>query len=516
MRPTGGFGRLDERGPYELGGSHVTTSVPPQPAEAVDRSFFGQPRGLMTLFLTEMWERFSYYGMRAILVLFLVDTVQNGGLGLSTATAASIYAIYNAMVYMLAIPGGWIADRLWGARRTVLIGAIVIAAGHYVMALPAESTIWIGLAAIAVGTGLLKPNISAMVGALYSETDTRRDAGFSIFYMGINLGAFIAPLITGWLGENVSWHAGFLVAAIGMTLALVQYVLGASTLPESSSRASRPATSDERRRVLRTSLLWLAAAAVLLAIDMSFGWFELDHVINALTVLAVAVPIVYFVVMFRTPGLTHTEISRLRAFIWIFVAATVFWMIYDQAGSLLNIFAQDKVDRDVLGFEFPASWYQSVNPVLILALAPVFAWLWTYLGSRQPSTPVKFGMALWGIALSFVIMALAGAAASDDTLISPLWLLAVYFVQTVAELLLSPTGLSVSTKLAPARFTGQVLGIWFLATATGNALNAQVTKLNGEVSDPVYYGSLAVVAALVGLLIFALAPRMKQLMSGVR
>ncbi len=227
--------------------------------------------------------------------------------------------------------------------------------------------------------------------------------------MGINLGAFIAPLITGWLGENVSWHAGFLVAAIGMTLALIQYVLGRGTLPESSERASRPATPEERARVIRTSALWLAAAVVLLAVDVSLGWFELDHVINALTVLAVAVPIVYFIVMFRTPGLTPTEISRLRAFIWIFVAATVFWMIYDQAGSLLNIFAQEKVDRDVFGFEFPASWYQSVNPVLILALAPVFAWLWTYLGTRQPSTPVKFAMALWGIALSFVIMALAGA-----------------------------------------------------------------------------------------------------------
>jgi proton-dependent oligopeptide transporter, POT family len=485
---------------------------------------FGHPSGLFNLFLTEMWERFSFYGMRAILVLFLVDSPANGGLGLATATAAALYSVYNAVVYLLALPGGWVADRLTGTRRAVLIGGVIIALGHYVLAIPAGLSVYAGLLLVAVGTGLLKPNISTMVGELYDqlpedEHHSRRDSGFSLFYMGINVGAWGGALVTGWLGVRYGWHVGFAAAAVGMTLALIQYLAAGRSLGDVGRTAHRPIDEYRRGLIVRRAgligvlgLVALSFAAVLLA--AATGRSVLDMVLLLVPLIVIVVPVFFFTTMLGEHTLTPTERSRIVAYIPIFLAAALFWLIYDQAGNLLNLFADDKVDNQVFGLDFPASWYQSVNPLLILLFAPVFAVLWARLGDRAPSTPVKFAIGLLGIGGSFAIMAVAGAAATTGR-ISPLWLLGVYLMQTLAELFLSPVGLSVTTKLAPTRFASQMMGLWFLATATGNAVGGYVVRLNGQLGDVVYYGLLAVLAGLVGLVFLLFAPRIRTLMAGV-
>ncbi len=465
--------------------------------------------------MTEMWERFSFYGMRALLVLFMAAPQDKGGLGLDPLTAAGVYSIYNAMVYMMSMPGGWVADRLWGARRAVLIGGIVIAAGHFVMAVPVTWFFWLGLLLIVLGTGLLKPNMSTMVGDLYGEHDTRRDAGFSLFYLGINLGAFLAPIVCGYLGENIDWHLGFGAAGVGMTIGLIQYVLGRRHIAGLGELPKQPATAAERTRTFRNAAIWLGAAVVVFGVDALLGNLRLSHVINILTVLAIAVPVAYFAMIYKARGLTGVERSRMSAFVWIFLAATLFWMIYDQAGGLLNLFVNDKVDRTILGWEMPTSWFQSIPALFVVLLAPVFAALWLRMGERQPHTAVKFALGLIAIGASFAVMAAAARAASGGALISPLWLAAVFLVQTVAELLLSPVGLSASTKLAPHRFVGQVMGLWFLATATGNALAAQVTKLHAAVPDALYYALLGAAAVLAGIAFLSFRRRMAELMAGV-
>jgi POT family proton-dependent oligopeptide transporter len=472
----------------------------------------------VVLFLTEMWERFSFYGMRAVLVLFLAAPLADGGFGLTAVAAATLYSIYNSMVYFMALPGGWIADRLLGTRRSVLWGGIVIALGHYCLAVSTRAMFYLGLVLIVLGTGLLKPNISAMVGELYDKHpelhESRRDAGFTLFYLGINLGAFIAPLLTGFFAARDDWHVAFGIAAVGMTIAVIQYVLGGRRLEGAGLKAHKPLQRHERNRILRVGAVVLAAVLVLLAVDVAAGTFRAQHVITALTLMALLVPALYFVVMFRDHSLSHQERNRVAAYVWIFIGAMLFWMIYDQAGSLVNLFTQNDVDRHVGGFEIPTAWFQSINPVLILLLAPVFAWLWTKLDRRQPTTPTKFSWALLGIGLSFLVMAVAGVLAGRG-LISPLWIVLVYFIQTCSELLLSPVGLSVTTKLAPLRYASQVMGLWFLATAAGNALNTWVTPLSAKVPAGVYYGGLGLLAIVVGLCFWLGARKIGQLMSGV-
>ncbi|GGO88159.1 peptide MFS transporter [Wenjunlia tyrosinilytica] len=492
-----------------------------QATPAGGKTFFGHPRGLATLFMTEMWERFSWYGMRGILVLYLTAAVADGGIGMKESTAVALYGVYNALVYMLAMPGGWVADRLWGARRAVLVGGVVIAAGHFVLAVPAEATFYVGLLMIAIGTGLLKPNISTMVGGLYKDSDSaRRDAGFTLFYMAINIGAFAAPLVVGTVGEKVNWHLGFGIAGVGMALAVIQYALGGRHLGEVGATAPTPASPAERRGVLRKAGMWLGVAAVALALDLVTGTYDIEHVVNVMAVLGIVVPIVYFAVMFRSPSLTGADRSKVKAFVWFFVTSVLFWMIYDQSGSLLNIFSEDKTDRDIGGWEFPASWLQSVNPVYVIALAPLFATVWVALAKRQrePSTVTKFALAMLLIGGSFGVMALAGAAAANSGTgkVTVFWLLAVYLVQTIGEMCLSPVGLSLSTKLAPAQFASQIMGLWFLATATGNAINGWATKLNEPLGDAGYYTLWAVLAVLGGLAFMVAHKRIRALMGDVK
>ncbi|MGX1886022.1 peptide MFS transporter [Streptomyces sp. NPDC055287] len=490
-------------------------------APSDEKTFFGHPRGMATLFMTEMWERFSWYGMRGILTLYLVAAVLDGPLEDRKVLAASIYGVYNAVVYMAAMPGGWVADRLWGARKAVLVGGIVIALGHFTLAVPNDIAFFCGLALIAAGTGLMKPNISVMVGGLYEgQSSARRDAGFTLFYMAINVGAMIAPLVVGYLGENVNWHLGFAVAGIGMSLAVVQYVLGGRHLGDIGREPAKPATPEEKRAVLRKVGLWVGIAVAALLLDILAGTYDIEHIVNVLAVLGVVVPIVYFVAIFRNPALTSEDRPKIKAYVWFFVTAVLFWMIYDQSGSLLTIFADDKTDRMIGGWEFPASWYQSVNPMMVIILAPIFAALWVKLAKRnsEPSTPMKFALAMLLIGGSFGIMGLAGAAAanSETGKVTVFWLLSVYLVQTIGEMCLSPVGLSLSTKMAPKLFVGQIMGLWFLASATGNALNGWTTKLNAPLGDAVYYSLWAVIAVAAGLAFMTAGKKIRALMGDVK
>jgi POT family proton-dependent oligopeptide transporter len=482
----------------------------------VEKTFFGHPRGLATLFFTEMWERFSYYGMRAILALYLYSAVSAGGLGVPQSSALSLVSVYGASVYMASLPGGWVADRLLGARRSVLYGGFLIMCGHFTLAVPGILTVYAGLLLIVLGTGLLKPNISEIVGELYGDDDPRRDAGFSLFYMGINLGALLAPLVCGYLGQRVDWHLGFAAAGVGMAAGLLQYVLGSRWLGEAGLRPANPLPATERRRVLgRVAVLAAAGVAVLVALAAA-GVFTADRAVVAISVLSVLLPAAYFTLMLRSPRVTPAERSRVWAYVPLFVAATLFWLIFEQASTVLTAYADQKTRTSVLGIAFPSSWYQSVNPVAILVLAPVFAALWMRLGPRQPSTPRKFAAAMVVIGSSFFLLALAGRSAGPDGRVSPLWLLAVYVVQTVAELLLSPVGLSVTTKLAPVAFASQTVGLWFLASAAGQGIGAQVVKLYGRVPDAVYFGAVGSAAIVAAGALGLAAPRLQVLMRGVR
>ncbi|MBE1536163.1 peptide MFS transporter [Actinomadura algeriensis] len=477
-----------------------------------ERTFFGHPWGLATLFFTEMWERFSFYGLRGILVLFLIAPPAESGLDMEEGTAKALLGVYMSMVYFVALPGGWIADRILGARRAVLWGCVIIMLGHVSMAIPAgAATVYLGLLLIILGTGLLKPNISTMVGKLYEgQDDARRDAGFSIFYMGINIGS-LAPFLVGWLGEKVNWHAGFGAAAVGMAIGLAQYVLGSRHLRGVGDVPGHRLAPDERRKFVRYLLAGLAFAAAVVAILAGIGELTVDAVTVALTVLALVVPAVYLGYLLRSHEVTEDERARLRAYVWLFVGAAVFWMIYDQAPGPLNVFADEHVDLNFFGWRMPTSWTQNINPILIICFAAVFAWLWTTRWGRRVSTPQKFAFALVMVGLSFVVMSMA-AADADGGRVTIAWLVAVYLLQVFGELSLSPVGLSVTTRLAPHAFAGQMMGVWFLATAAGDAVGGQVARLEDAWGDVRYFLTLGAFTIVAGAAMFAFVRSLRRLM----
>ncbi len=491
----------------------TATNVPSQ------KTFLGHPRGLSTLFMTEMWERFSFYGMRALLVLYLVAPASQGGMHLNAATGAAIYSVYNAMVYLLALPGGWISDRFWGARKTVMIGGIVIMIGHFLLAVPASVSFFVGLSFIALGSGLLKANISTMVGHLYPDkNDPRRDGGFTIFYMGINLGAFAAPLVIGTVGQKVDWHLGFALAGVGMALGLMVYIFGGRHLSPTSSVVTSPLPAAERAPLVRKGLFWLALAVAFYGVVALTGHFSMQWVIWSLTLVGLVIPIVVFARIKRDKDLSGDERNKLSGYIWFFVAAAIFWMIYDQSGSTLNLFAQNNTASKLFGFDFPSSWFQSLNPLYIMALAPVVAWLWVWLHRRDknPSTAVKFGIGLVLIGVSFGVMMLAMAAASGGVLVTPLWLALVYLIQTVGELTLSPVGLSVTTKLAPKKYASQMMGIWFLAVTAGDCVAAVLQQLMGDAFlSTASFAIQGAAAALAGVGIWMYRRKVRALMGDV-
>lgn len=479
-----------------------------------DRAFFGHPRGLSTLFFTEMWERFSYYGMRAILILFMTATVANGGLGFPTSRAGAIYGLYTSLVFLLSLPGGWIADRILGQRRSVLYGGIIIALGNYSLAIPSLTAFYAGLALIVLGTGLLKPNISTIVGALYTENDVRRDAGFSIFYMGINVGAMIAPLVCGYLGENINWHYGFLAAGVGMTGGIIQYALGGKFL--GAAGLSHSGTPRDFR-IFRRVLIGVAAAIVLaagLTLSGTVG-FSPEKISDAFGFFLAAVCIVFFAWLLSAKGYTPVEKRRFWAILVLFIASAAFWAAYEQAGSTLNLFAERNTDLHVWDFPlwglFRASYFQSFNSIMLIILAPVFAWLWVKLGPRDPSITFKFSGGLIFVALGFAI--LIPVAGGKD--VSPWWLTVVYFLHTVGELMLSPVGLSAITKLAPMRIASLLMGVWFLSISVGDYLGGRAASLYESFPLPELFGIVAGFCAVIGLLLLFFIRPMKRLMGGI-
>ncbi|MFC4590031.1 peptide MFS transporter [Sphaerisporangium corydalis] len=483
-----------------------------------DGTVFGHPRGIVTLFLTEMWERFSFYGLRAILFFFLAATAAGGGIGLPKPTATAVVGVYGALVYLLALPGGWVADRLLGARRAVLAGGSVIMLGHICMAVPLRGAglIWLGLALIVAGTGLLKPNISTMVGQLYPEGENaRRDAGFSIFYLGINLGAFAAPYVVSNLAKDGRWHLGFGAAAVGMAIGLTQYVLGGRHLRGVGEIPGHRLTSEERRHFGRVVLAGLGVAVAAIAVWAVTGTLNIDRFTVALTVLTILVPVGYFAyILLGSHNLTPEERSRMKAYIWLFAAAAIFWMIYDLAPTVLNDFAAERTDLRVFGHPITAATTQSFNPLLIMIFVPVFAMLWVRLGARVGAAQ-KFAFGLFMIGVSFVVMALAAQMAETHR-ISVWWLFLVYLVQVFGELSLSPVGLSVTVELAPRAFRSQMLGVWYLSFAVGDAVGGQTARLLRYMSQPAYFLTLAVIAVAASAVLLAFAHRLRVLMGEER
>ncbi|MGY0018052.1 peptide MFS transporter [Streptomyces sp. cg35] len=481
-----------------------------------EKTFFGHPRGLATLFMTEMWERFSFYGMRALLPLYLIAP---SGLHMNAATATAIYSVYLSLVYLLAMPGGWVADRFWGPRKTVAIGAAVVILGHITLALPSSGSFFAGLGLVAIGSGLLKANISTMVGHLYKgPEDPRRDSGFTVFYVGINLGAFLAPLTIGTVGENVNWHFGFALAAIGMALGLAQFMLGSRHLSAESDLVVKPATAQEKAKTLRQSLIWAVVAAVFYVIVVATGHYTLNWILVPLTLIGLIIPVAVLTRMKRDKELSGEEQSKLSGYIWFFVVAAIFWMIYDQNGSTLSIFGESSTTNQLLGFHFPTSWYQSLNPIFIMALAPVVASIWIALNKRgkEPSTAVKFAssLALIGISFAVFLMPLIDTA-NNGGRVSPMWLVAIYFIQTVGELCLSPVGLSVTTKMAPAKYSSQMMGVWFLAVTAGDSVTGLLSTAGVNLNTTGAVTAEAAIAILAGVGFWLNRKKVKELMGSV-
>jgi POT family proton-dependent oligopeptide transporter len=481
-----------------------------------DRAFFGHPRGLSTLFFTEMWERFSYYGMRALLLLYMTAPLTAGGLGFDTAQGGAIYGLYTSMVYLATMPGGWIADRLIGPRRAVLYGGMFIAAGHFSMALASLAMFYLGLFLIVIGTGLLKGNVSVIVGRLYSEGDNRRDAGFSIFYMGINLGAFIAPLVCGYLGQEISWHYGFAAAGFGMVLGVIQYVLGSRTLGDAGLEPA-PATPEERARWKKQATLWGGLFLALVAIVGIGGYtgavpITATQVADAAGVMLIAITFGFFGWLYLSGGWTPEERKRLYMIGVLFLAASVFWSLFEQAGSTLNLFARDRTYNNAFGFDFPSSWFQSMNSMFLIIFAPVMAWVWIRMSAagKEPSTPMKFALGLIFAGLGFAI--LVPPAQAEGQLASPLWLTSTYFLHTLGELFLSPVGLSAMTILAPARIGGLMMGVWFLATSVGNFISGRVSGMYEAMAVPSLFATIAAIGIGLGVLLMLLTPAMRKLL----
>jgi POT family proton-dependent oligopeptide transporter len=487
---------------------------------AVDKQWFGQPRGLLTLFMTEMWERFTYYGMRAILILFLVAAVEKGGLGLDDQRASAIYGLYIGGTYLLCLVGGWIADRIWGAQRAVWWGGVLIMVGNGLLALGETRLFFVGLVVIVLGVGLLKPNISAIVANIYPEGGSRRDAGFSIFYMGINLGATLGSIFVPIAAESLGWSAGFALPAIGMLIGLGQFHLTRHYL--GTAGAEPAGVTTQGRGSWAPVMTGLLALFILVVLALT-GMVQINPVaINrgaSGAILAFAV--LYFLYLGFFAGLDSAERKRVAVLFLLFLACAMFWAGFEQAGASLNLFAERFSDRMIFGWEMPAGVLQGVNSVFIILFAPVFAALWVFLGKRNldPSAPAKFGVGLILMGIGFLVMFLAARYVVAGEKVLPTWLVLTYLFHTFGELCLSPVGLSSFTKLAPARFVGQALGVWFLATSLGNNIAGQISGQFDPDNLPAMPGQFMFIfwwGALAGLLMLLLTPWARRLMGGVR
>ena len=482
--------------------------------DSIDQGFFGHPKGLRTLFFTELWERMSYYGMRGLLVLYMtVGVTGNPGLDWSNAEANAIYGIYAGMVYFLALPGGWLADNLLGYQRAVLFGALIIMLGHFTLAIPLEQTFILGLILVAAGTGLLKPNISSIVGQLYSTNDDRRDSGFTIFYMSINIGSMLGFAVCGWLGEKVGWHWGFGAAGFGMLLGVIQFIYFRGQLGEAGLNPNH--NSDEYKNKLRNISLGIIVLVSLIVLSGLLGWWSVDAVFFAerFRDFLVILSMVYFAYLFLFAGLNSAEKRNVLMLLLLFIGAAAFWSGFDQSAGSLTIFTRDYVDLTFGSFTAPVSWTQFANPLFVVMFAPFFAYIWVFLGKRNlnPNTPVKFAIGLIFMALGFIIMLFAVEYALVSSPVGVQWLLLTYLLHTFGELALSPVGLSAFSKYSPKRYLGQMMGLWFLASSLGGVLaglfGGEATSTGLDSMTPIfselvyYYLVLAVVLIVLSLFI---------------
>ncbi|WP_409462152.1 peptide MFS transporter [Amycolatopsis sp. GA6-003] len=475
-----------------------------------DTRFFGHPRGLANLFGVEMWERFSFYGMQGILAIYLYYQADKGGLGQPEAAATSIVGAYGGLVYLSTIVAAWVADRLLGSERTLFFSALLVMAGHIALAVvPGLAGVGIGLVCVALGSGGIKGNATALVGTLYEEKDPRRDGGFSLFYMGINLGALIGPLITGWVQQEIGFHVGFGIAALGMAIGLVQYSIGRRNLPDTARTVPNPLPAGQRGGAVGVGLA--VVAVVLVAVLL--GWVTAGNLATVTALVITAGSIVLFAILLTSRKVTRIERRRVVSFIPMFVASVVFWSLYQQQFTVVAIYADKRLDRDLFGWTMPVSWVNTINPVFIVVFAGVFAALWTRLGDRQPATPIKFALGTGLMGVAFLLF----LPTADSTTRTPLLMLVlILFVFTLAELNLSPVGLSLSTKLAPEAYPAQMVALFFLSVALGSALSGALAGYYSLDNETPYFGILGGIAVLVGLVIAATSPMIRKLMSGVR
>ncbi|WP_028642534.1 peptide MFS transporter [Nocardioides sp. URHA0020] len=487
----------------------MSSSTDTHQPDGLDRGFFGQPRPLANLFGVEMWERFSFYGMQGILLIYLYYSTAQGGLGIDEATATGIVGAYGGAVYLATILGAWLADRVIGAERTLFYAAVVVMLGHIGLALiPGIAGVGVGLCLIALGSGGVKANATSLVGSLYAEGDERRDAGFSLFYMGINIGAFVGPLLTGWLQENKGFHWGFGAAAVGMFLGLVQYSIGRKRLPDDTRVVPHPLQPHERTRYV----VLLVAAVVVVAVLALTGVLNAGNLSDWVVAITIVAAIGYFVLLLTSRAVSAVERSRVWSFVPMFVTNAVFWSLYQQQFTVVTVYSDKRLDRSFGDWTMPVSWVQSINPIFIIALAPVFALVWTRLGPRQPSSPVKFGIGttLMGVAFLLFLPMPAG-----DHAVSVVALAGVLLVFTLAELFISPVGLSLSTKLAPATYHTQMVALYFLSVALGTAMSGRLAAYYDPDDETGYFLLIGVVAIVVGLLMIAANRPIRRLMAGV-
>lgn len=480
-------------------------------AAARPRTFFGHPVGLSTLFFTEMWERFSYYGIRALLILYMT-AAKPAGLGLDVPTAGAVYGLFTGCAYIFALPGGWLGDRFLGQQKSVWLGGLLIALGNFGMMVPSLGTFVLALLLISIGTGLLKTNATSTVGSLYEQGDSRRDAGFSIYYFGVNLGAGIAPLICGYVGQQYDFRYGFGLAGLGMILGIIQFQL---TVKRNLGMVGRdpvaPATAQDRRilGVAIASLAAVVAAVALLQIPIA-------TVSDGFALLLFLTSAGAFGGLLLNKGFTAAERGRIMVVGVLFIASALFWSIFEQAGSTLNLFADRSTDNRLFGLPFPSSWFQSVNSICLYALTPFFVWLWIRLGDRDPSPVAKFSVGLFGAGGGFMLMVLAATAAGATGKVSPMWLVGCYLLHTIGELCLSPVGLSAMTKLAPPRIGGFMMGVWFLSIACGNFMGGRLGALYEALPLTQLFGYVGATGIVIGVILLAISRPVTKLMGGVK
>ena len=476
-----------------------------------DTRFFGQPKALANVFGVEMWERFSFYGMQGILAIYLYYSATQGGLGLDQGTALSIVGAYGGAVYLSTILGAWVADRILGAERVLFVSAIVIMCGHIALALlPGFWGVGVGLVLVAIGSGGLKATATSVVGTLYSADDPRRDAGFALFYLGINLGAFAGPLLTGLLQSTLGFHWGFGLAAVGMALGLVQYSFGRKNLPDAAREVPNPLPKERYPMVIGVALVGIAAIVVLVLT----GVIRADNLAVMVIIAVIVAAVAYFAVILTSKRVTSDERSRVWGFLPLFITSVAFWSLYQQQFTVLTVYSDQRLDRNLFGWEMPVSWVNSINPILIIILSGVFAAIWAKLGSRQPSTPVKFGLATMVMGAAFLMfLPFAGGGPNSTPLLA---IVGILFVFTVAELLLSPVGLSVTTKLAPDAFHTQMVALFFLSVALGTAIAGQLASLYNPDDEVPYFTTLGLIAIAIGVLLLVSAKPVLRLMRGVR